>query len=122
MIIILETVPKQDIRNNDVGDWYTDEHGTRRIKVLETNSDKYSILLFLHEFIEQSLCEDRGIKESDVTAFDYEFNKSGKEGEAGDDTGAPYRHEHFIAETIERLMANELGVDWEEYNKKVNEL
>ncbi len=52
---------------------------------------------------------------------DFDFNFLG-EGEPGDDPDAPYFKEHQFASIIERQMAYELGVDWQAYNKRLDEL
>ena len=86
-------------------------------------NEDYEFLVAVHELIEQYLCKKRNIKEPDISAFDIEFEKNrqpGNEDEPGDDPSAPYRKEHFFATSIERLIAAELGVDWQEYDKKIN--
>jgi hypothetical protein len=35
--------------------------------------------------------------------------------EPGDDPRAPYYREHQFASGMERLMAAELGIDWQQY-------
>jgi len=46
----------------------------------------------------------------------YERNRrEGDLGEPGDDPRAPYYREHQFASGMERLMAAELGVDWQQY-------
>jgi hypothetical protein len=42
--------------------------------------------------------------------------------EPGHDPKAPYNKEHIFAEKIERQIAEELGVDWEEYSRVVESL
>jgi hypothetical protein len=42
--------------------------------------------------------------------------------EPGDDPRAPYYKEHFFATNIERMIAHEMGIDWNEYSQKVESL
>lgn len=141
MKIIIETIPHQDQQYETVGDWRRDPDGTLRIRVSDMGNEKYALLVALHELVEVSLCEDRGITTEEVDDFDKRFeaaragdgrmlvsialNQSveiDKEGEPGDDPRAPYRKEHFFATNIERQMALELGVDWAEYDAAVMSL
>lgn len=109
-----------------VGDWF-DWDGQKQIRVSKMDP-RYEVLVALHEFIESYLCDFRGISESDVTAFDkyYEherdlgIHKSGDE--PGDDLRAPYGAEHKFATRLEQMMAEELGVNWEEYSKALEDL
>jgi hypothetical protein len=43
------------------------------------------------------------------------------EGEPGDDRSAPYYKQHQIATRMERQMAYEMGIDWNEYEAFLNE-
>jgi len=125
MKIVIKTIPHDQHRYETVGDYYTDCDGTKNIVVSDMGNEDYALLVALHELIEQTLTEKRGIKEEDITAFDEEYEKNRKEGdesEPGDDVNAPYKKEHFFSTNVERLMAAELGVDWKEYDKTVMSL
>lgn len=118
MKIQIETIPHAEQRYETVGDWFRDKDGTLHIKVSDMGNDKYALLVAIHELIEVSLCEHRGITQGQVDAFDMEFEanrKDGDESEAGDDPAAPYGKEHRFATGIESLMASELDVNWKEY-------
>jgi len=87
----------------------------------------YEFLIFIHELVEWYLTLKRGIKEKDITNFDLTFEKERIDGkwtyeEPGNDKRAPYRKEHIFATKIEKIVARELGVDWDEYDKTINEL
>lgn len=125
MNIIIETIPHSEQRYLTVGDWKRDTDGTLRIRVSEEIGNKYALLVALHELIEVSLCEDRGITCEQVDAFDMKFEqerKPGDDSEPGNHADAPYRNEHVFATAIEREMATQLGVDWEQYEKTLNAL
>jgi hypothetical protein len=42
--------------------------------------------------------------------------------EPGDSSEAPYHKEHVFATKIERMIADELGVDWDVYEKHLDEV
>jgi hypothetical protein len=123
--INIETIPHNQHRYETVGDYWKDENGIEQFRVSNMGNSDYEFLVILHELIEQKLTEKRGIKEEDITKFDeaYEANrKEGDDSEPGDDVNAPYRKEHFTATNIERIMAQELGVDWKTYDDTVMSL
>ena len=77
------------------------------------------LLIALHEFVEVTLCEHRGITEEAITAFDCAHldDDDPYVDDPGPSPAAPYHKEHVFAETIERLMALELGPsNWQEYD------
>src|SRR3989344_3336131 len=115
--IEIKTVAHKNQAYNTVGD-----HDTKGKKKIITVSDlgnwKYELLIALHELVEQSLCDARGIKDSAMHEFDKKFQKTrskGEPSEPGDDPSAPYHQEHKVATSFERQMADALGIDWLEY-------
>ena len=123
MKIIIETIPHKEQAYPTVGDWRRAADGTLRIRVSEEIGDQHALLVAVHELVEVALCEARGITVEAVDAFDKAFEAARPEGnlaEPGNDPTAPYRKEHFFATSIERLLAAELGVDWQKYDDAVN--
>ena len=123
--IIIETISHKDQRYDTCGDWQFDTEGNLKISISDVGNWKHEFLVAFHELAEVMLCKDRGISQESVDAFDTEFEKNRKEGntdEPGNDSAAPYRKEHFFATNVERLMAEQLGVDWDEYDKSINSL
>lgn len=125
MNIIGYTVPKEDVRCAQVGDWsYGDK--TIEVKAAILGDWRYELLVQVHELVEAALCKHRGITDEQVTAFDAKFEAERENGlhspeaEDGDDPRAPYRKEHFTATNIERQLAAELDVDWAEYEKAID--
>ncbi len=63
-----------------------------------------------------------------MDAFDAAFAEGKKNGlhapdaEPGADPDAPYRAAHFVAETVERILAVALNADWAEYGRRVESL
>ena len=117
--IIIKTVPDNLQRYNTVGDYYTDTDGNRIFAVSDMNNWKYEMLVMVHEIVEAALCQDRGITDQMIDVFDMNFEAErladphGRE--PGDSTDAPYYKEHQFATKIERMLADELGVAWDEY-------
>lgn len=129
-------------RYDTCGDWFV-VHDTLFVRVSDQGDWQSNFLIAAHELIEAALCLRRGIKEENVTEFDKQYEKKRQEieehldrlcyddppgeqetqaacgcqiyDEPGDDPHAPYKREHQFAETIERLLANELEVDWNAY-------
>lgn len=128
MNIVIKSIPNSEQRYPTVGDYWRDADGTLQIRVSKMSDDRYDLLVALHELIEVTLCEHRGIKEEDISKFDIEFEKEREEGkhtlddEPGWDPRAPYGKEHAYAESIERNMALQLEVDWKDYDHEVMNL
>ena len=129
MNITIKTIPHSEQRYATVGDWWFDEAGDLQIRVSRApgnlppvNDWKYEAMIAFHELAETLLCKDRGISVEMVDAFDKSFVQSEIIDEAGDHPNSPYRKEHFFATTVERLLAAELGVNWNDYADAVDEL
>jgi hypothetical protein len=119
--IIIKTIPDSHQRYNTVGDYYTDEDGNRIFAVSDMNNWKYEFLVAVHELIEAALCQDRGITDDAIDAFDLAFEEKRlldpNIGEPGDREEAPYYKEHQFATKIEKMLAEELGVSWDTYTE-----
>ena len=125
MKIQLRTIPHSEQRYETCGDWENLPEGSLRISVSDMGNDDYAFLVAIHELVEVWLCNKRGITDEAVSAFDIEYEKNrpeGDESEPGNHPDAPYRKEHFFATNIERMIALELGLDWEKYSKAVRSL
>lgn len=124
----IETILHSDQRYETVGDWQV-RHGFRRsaifIKVSSMVNEDYEFLVGLHEMIEAHLCFKRGITQQAVDQFDMDYERNRKEGdesEPGDQPSAPYYKEYQFALKLERLMSDELGVNWDKYEETLNSL
>jgi hypothetical protein len=114
-----------------VGNWrvrHLDGAFRLLVEVSEMSSPDYEFLVGLHELVEAYLCKHAGIIEAAVTAFDVQFDKDrGTEAEwaydePGDAPEAPYHRQHVFASKIERMVADELGVDWARYEHEIGRL
>ena len=107
-VILIETIPAESMRYKPtLGDWFVDGRGVLHIQVSDAVPEAERILIALHELVEVTLCEQRGISQEAVDQFDFAFKG---DGEPGDDPEAPYRHQHRFAMLVEHLMAREMGI------------
>ena len=124
MLLKIELIPHSEQRYETAGDWLFDDEGCLTIRVSDTGHKVDPLLIGLHEAVEAILCREHGVLEPDVTAFDIAFNATHdlSDEEPGEDPKAPYRHQHAVADVVERLIAAEAGVCWKEYNDRVDTL
>ena len=122
--IQIVTIPHEAQRYPTVGDW--DWNGQKlTIRVSDMGNWKYEAAVALHELAECLLCKHEGVFQDVVDDFDKQYEESRIEGdvsEPGDHQLAPYRDQHFVATTLERIFAFELGIDWSDYEETVNSL
>src|SRR5258706_10041977 len=125
MIITIIIIDHKQQRYKTVGDWQWDKKGNLIITVSNMKDWRYNFLVAFHEQIEVMLCRARGITQEQVDNFDIEYEARRlptDESEPGDSVLAPYHNEHMFATKLEIEMAKELGVDWNEYENKINSL
>jgi hypothetical protein len=119
MNVHVKIIPHKKQRYDTVGDWWFDKKGDLQIRVSRMKDRRYEQLVSLHEQVEALLCDEEGITEEEVTAFDIGFLGV---GEPGNQTNCPYALQHKIATQFERTLAIELGVDWNSYEQEINGL
>lgn len=126
--IEVEFVPLQEMRYESLGDYFY-KHGVLHFKIADTGNPLYNKIILIHEMIEQTLTEAKGIKEEQILKYDLEFEalrKAGKVGEndePGEGKGSPYRREHVLSEIVERLMLNHLGQKtFDEYTEIISKV
>lgn len=125
MNVVVESIPHQEQRYPTVGDWQWGPGKSLTIRVSKLSNWRYGALVAIHELIEAVLCEHAGITTEQVDAFDMKFEAERPEGsidEPGDHPDCPCRRQHAFSSAIERLLAEELGVDWKAYEDEVNSL
>lgn len=128
MKIIIETIPHEKQRYETPGDYYIDEDQNLRIKISELGNTFYERLVAIHELIEWTLTDFKGIKEEDIMNFDIYFEGRRKLGlvqdnaEPGFNKNAPYTNEHAIATSVELIMCSSAGVAWEDYENSFESL
>ncbi len=122
MTIHIQVIPNDQQKYLTVGNW-TFLQDDLLIEVSDMGDWKKEVCVAFHEMFEALSCKARGISEEDVTAFDIEFeNNRTDDSEPGNHPDAPYKQSHFKAEIAERLLADELSLDWSEYEQSVLDL
>lgn len=128
MKIIIETIEPETHRYPTCGDYWIDEKGDWQIRVSKMDNTLYEVMVAIHELTEFALLNERGVNELEILKFDLEFEERIKRGEAGenDEPGfaidSPYLKEHTLATSIEMSICAVAGINWDEYNKKLNSL
>ena len=113
------------LRYDTCGDYFVNDDGLTELNIKSQTNQDYEFLITIHELIEEYLTRKRNIKEEDIMIFDLMFEQERRNGlhseddEPGYDIRSPYRREHIFSENIERLIAQELGVDWVQYNNEI---
>ena len=126
--IEVNIIPHKDQRYNTVGDYYFTPDGTLVFNISDCGNDFANELILVHEIVEEMLTRKRGITEPDIMAFDELYEQERADGlhtaddEPGWDERCPYLKEHAFAESVERLCANELSINWLDYDEMINEV
>lgn len=119
-------IPHDEQRYETCGDWKIADSGFISITVSAMPDTRSEFAVAIHELIESYLCKLREIPEEKVTEFDIAYEASRKPEDAtsepGDSVDAPYWAEHQFATRIERLVCEEMGLDWNEHEANVNAL
>jgi hypothetical protein len=119
MRIIITAIPHGLQRYETIGDYYWEPNGDLHIYVSDLGDDHLNFLIAIHEAVEAMLTAKLGIAEPDIMAFD----KAHPELlDPGHDPRAPYHRQHVFAEIIERMVAHEMGINWQAYEQKVEKL
>lgn len=122
--IHIKFVPHSEQRlNTNAGDYFYD--GNKLMIIVSDLGDEYkNRLIALHELIEEAITKKHGIDEPTIQAFDTQWEIDKANGlkdnitECGLDQKAPYYKEHLFSDAIERLFAQQLDIDWNEYEKQ----
>lgn len=114
--------PTADLGRGFTGaDWFWDERGDLQVRVSQLNDWRHECALGIHEVVEAMLCKYNGVSQASVDAFDREYERTHvSDLNAGDDAYSPYRREHCFATACERILAAELGICWDEYEKELS--
>jgi hypothetical protein len=126
--IYIKTIPHDAQRYPTPGDYWRNADGAEEFRVSDIDNNDQEFLVAIHELVEWYLTEKRGVKEEEIKAFDEMFEEEKQSGlhisdeEPGFDQRAPYMKEHIFATKIEKMMAEELGVDWKLYGDAITKL
>lgn len=115
MKITIESIPQARMRDpRSVGDYYRTADGHLYIFVSDLADERHTLLVALHEMVEEAVTRHRGIAEPDILAFDLAHPEL---DDPGMDPRAPYHREHLLATGVEMIVAGELEVDWTAYGE-----
>lgn len=118
MRIVIETIKHCDQRYSTAGDWkFVGDDLV--IAVSDLGNKDYNFLLAIHELVEAMLCRAYRISQEAVDYWDMSHPEL---DEPGDHRDAPYHSQHVIAGFIEKGLALELGVNWDVYEKQIENL
>jgi hypothetical protein len=129
MRIVIETIPHEKQRYETVGDWQFLTNDELVIRVSELRNiicpistaelKQCELIVGIHELIEAVLCKSFGITEKEVDEWDMSHEDS---DDPGSIPGCPYYQAHSLATIIEKMLAHELGIYWEEYEEVLERL
>src|SRR5258708_4929218 len=125
MRIEAKTIPHSEQRYPTCGDWWFDAEGVLQVRTSDLGDWRKEACILVHEIIETLICKKNGVSQEAVDKFDTEYEKNrpeDDESEPGDDPQAPYYNEHQIATSVERLLAQQLGLNWLKYEEEINRL
>lgn len=131
--IVIDVVPHASQRYDTCGDYQlkngyfvNTECTVLHITVSDTKDRREMLLVAIHELIEWALCQAKGISNEEIDDFDLNYPRNNpikhQVVEPGDCYEAPYYKQHQTATGIERILAAEMGVDWLEYERHIEEL
>jgi hypothetical protein len=112
--IVIKKVPKDKIRNRGIGD-YLKKGGGIEIRVADLNNENDELGVAIHELVESTLVNKRGIKFRDIDKFDKKHEDEDRE--PGEMKDSPYRKEHLFANAVESAFIKELRKKIKKFNK-----
>jgi hypothetical protein len=122
MTTAIVTVNHEEQRYNTIGDYYLGAGEILTIRVSRLGDMNMEFCCAIHELVEAALCHEEGVSLEEIDEFDFGWHPHDGIEEPGDDPQAPYYRQHKFARRIERLVAERLGVDWEDYESRMNQL
>lgn len=111
-----KTINHNDQRYNTAGDYYKSKEGLE-IRVSKLQGWREEGLVLVHELVEWLLVTNRGIPIKDIDNFDKNEVEEKYEDDPGLSPKAPYHKEHLLAVKIEKMIAKEMNMDYEVYDK-----
>jgi len=123
LTVRIETIAHQDQRYDTCGDWwFTPDNGALEMRISALGDTRYEMLVAMHELTEALSCLFAGITTQQVDRFDLRWKPHGLYDEPGDDPKAPYHHQHDAGIVVERFLAQQWGVDWQQYEEQMRRL
>jgi len=116
---MIHTIPHRQQRHRNVSDRVKRRDEIVEFRVSDIGDERMEALIAIHEIVEQTLCKSKGISIDQIDIFDFSFTG---DGEPGNHVDSPYRDQHRVATTVEKIVAKKLGVNWNEYKRRVRTL
>lgn len=121
----IHTIPHAKHRFPTCGD-YWDEGVHTEVRISSLPDPRMEFCVLMHELFEHFSTKMAGIdEETQILPFDLEYERNRPDGdvsEPGDDPRAPYHIQHIMATEIEKLVAEKLGLLWDDYTKVIEYL
>ena len=126
MKITLETIPHNQQRLGEVGDWYFAPNGDLTVRISELGDWRANFLFMRHEMDEAMLCRHAGITTEQVDT-DQVYAAQHPEIENNPDSfsgypGSALQNQHNDALAAEWIMSRLLGLAWSDYAKLVEKV
>ena len=112
----------------------SDIHLKYKLRISQMTSEKMETCLAIHGLVEMILAVAENVPFEKIDEWDMEYEKARAAGhknvacgcelyeEPGDDPHAPYHNLHVTASKCEKLVAEHLQIDWQEYEKAIEDL
>lgn len=114
--IEIRTAPHETQRYNTAGDYFIAPGGVTFFRISDMGNPDYNFMIAVHELVEAYLCNKRGIPFSAIDKFDIDHPEL---DDPGSSKKAPYHTEHMFALKIEKMIAKEMGINWEAYENRL---
>lgn len=111
-MIQIDIIPHEEQRYNTVGDYY-ERDGQVYFKISHMGNYNYELLILIHELLERHVCQLQDISDEDIDNWDMAHLD---DPEPGSLPGCPYGVAHWAADHVERIVAQVLGVSWDDYS------
>jgi hypothetical protein len=109
----IRTIAHSSQRYESHGDYLFDGN-TGYVWVSDFGNEDIEFIIGIHEQIEMYLTRKRGIPETAISAFDMTHPEL---DDPGMDKLAPYHKEHFFCDIIDRLLCEQVGIAYEQYQE-----
>jgi hypothetical protein len=121
--IWIKTIPAKDQRYITAGDYY-EKDGEIHFKITNQANEDYEFMIAVHELIEEYLIRKAGLTHKQIDDYDFAWEEKEKKGltkasQPGDEEDCPYKDQHVFATIIEGLLATQLGIDFQKYDKEI---
>ncbi len=129
----VQIIPHAEQRYETCGDWWRDDNGVWQIRVSDLGNADMANLIAIHEINEILIAlamMAEGADPQDLVEITDKFDQAYEilrpatdtTSEPGYEPTCPVHRPHMIASAIEHLVAPELGVNYNEFGRRVGAL